>query len=129
MRPSNALPARWLRSLEGSRPPFPDALFIFFLRPAGLGPLTSTRVSTPLEIAKMSGRSFFARNAGDVLDGKHALGRDFFPFRNRLDFYSERPRQCALPTRFLGHHLNNFVIRHGLNGCSEGFASCRLILV
>jgi hypothetical protein len=34
----------------------------------------------------MSGRSFFARNAGDVLDGKHALGRDFFPFLNRLDF-------------------------------------------
>ena len=89
------MPARWLRSLEGSRPPFPDALFIFFLRPAGLGPLTSTRVSTPLEIAKMSGPSFFARNAGDVLDGKHALGRDFFPFLNRLDFYSERTRHCS----------------------------------
>jgi hypothetical protein len=121
MRPSNVLPARWLRSLEGRAAlPFRTLYLSFFLRPAGLGPLTSTRVSTPLEIAKMSGRSFSRRNAGDVLDGKHALGRDFFPFLNRLDFYSERPRPCALPTRFLGHHLNNFLIRHGLNGCSEG---------
>ena len=80
MRPSNALPARWLRYLEGSRPPFPDALFIFFLAACRSRPFDLDEGKHSFRDCEDVGPQFFARNAGDVPDGKHALGRDFFHF-------------------------------------------------